>query len=54
MLNLLIKTINISDNSPKGLQETVRFVAVETIAREDLLFPLLRKGQSGGRKEVGA
>ena len=54
MLNLLIKTINISDNSPKGLQETVCFVAVETIAREDLLFPLLRKGQSGGRKEVGA
>lgn len=54
ILNLLIKTFNISDNSLKGLQQMVCFVAVETIAREDFLFPSLRKGPSGGSMEVGA
>ena len=54
MLNLLIKAFNISDNSSKGLQEIVCFVAVETIATEDFLFPSLRKGQSGGSMEARA
>lgn len=54
ILNLLIKAFNISDNSSKGLQEIVCFVAVETIATEDFLFPSLRKGQSGGSMEARA